>query len=82
MRNSEVTSNIFYTKTISRQVIKVSFSVRIYVCAYQHLKPDPMAKKVPKEPPPCSMTLPTVFTNSFPRKPPLKTKKKNKMMAT
>lgn len=42
---------------------------------YQHLKPEPIAKNVPNEPPPWSITFPTVLTNSLPRNPPLKVKK-------
>lgn len=39
---------------------------------FQQRIPDPMAKNVPNEPPPCIITFPTVFTNSLPLRPPLK----------
>lgn len=55
--------------------------MRFFVAALQHLNPVPIAMNVPKVPPPCIITLPTLFTNSRPLSPYLKYKiKHNKIV--
>lgn len=55
-------------------IVKANMSTGDQTQYCQHLRPDPIAKNVPNEPPPCNITFPTVLTNSFPRRPPLKWK--------